>query len=75
MFVCKKGGDMMNLIGIFVLCILSYCIGLQKGKNPDFFKQLMDKSPEKTKGKAKKSQPKAPAEKVVSFQQYKAKRK
>lgn len=68
----------MNVIGILVLCVVCYCIGLQKGKNPDFFKHLMNKKPKKpkkAKAKAKKKQLQPPAEKVVSFQQYKEKRK
>ena len=61
----------MNVIGIVLLCIFCYCIGLQKGKNPNFFK--FDK---KQKNKIeKKREGKKPFEKVVSIQQYKEKNK
>lgn len=69
----------MITIGIFLLCVFCYFIGWQKGRNPHFFTYLFSKNTEKTTERKEqrqgKKRPKAPAEKIVSFQEYKQKRK
>ena len=65
----------MSLISVVMLCIMCYCLGLQKGKNPAFFKELFRKPPELQKAKPKKKNPTLATKKVVSIHDYKRQRK